>query len=293
MIQLLAQTAFNGVVNAGLYLMLSLGLYLVFGVLRIANFAQGSLMVVGSYLAFSIATAINAQDPLRGILPTIACVTLLLFALGVLVYYATLRPLTGNTEMNGMLVTFALAVIAESAVQLTWAADYRSLPSDVASWTIGSVSFSPLTLAVVVMGFAGALLLLWFLDFTEAGRTIRAIAHNRTGAHIIGINVGLVEGLIFGVAAAMSGLAGTMYVYLFPIYPALGLEVIMKAFAVVIISGMRSVTALIAASLILGIAESLVSTLLNPTLGTIVSYVVIIVVLLTSPNGLKRLQLNK
>jgi branched-chain amino acid transport system permease protein len=280
---LVAQGLLSGLLFGGVTSLMAVGLTLIFGVMRVVNFAHGDMMVWGMYIAWMLATRAGV-DPYAGFL---VC-AVALFALGVVVQRALVdRILEAPHEMQ-ILLMLGVALVLENTALVAFGPE----PVRVRS----SLALSPLWLGPIfvdvarLVTFAIAIVLtvtLWlFLFRTDLGRRIRAAADNPYGALVIGTDVRRVYAVAFGIGAACVGAAGALVAPILPFQPATGLGLSVTSFNIVIIGGMGSLLGAFLGGLLVSVAESLGAVFLAPSMKELVSFGLLIVILLLRPAGL-------
>jgi branched-chain amino acid transport system permease protein len=262
---------------------MAVGLTLIFGVMCVVNFAHGDMMVWGMYLAFVLATRVGI-DPYLGF-PVCAAV---LFLLGVVVQRGLVDRIVDAPHEMQILLMLGVALVLENAALVVFGpepARVRSPLTQSALW-LGPVFVDVgrlVTFGIAVM-LTGLLSL--FLFRTVLGRTIRAAADNTYGARVIGVDVGRVYAVAFGIGAACVGAAGALTSAIIPFQPAFGLSASVASFNIVIIGGMGSLLGAFLGGLLVSVAESLGAVFLRPSLKELVSFTLLIVILLVRPAGL-------
>ncbi len=280
---LVAQGLLNGVLFGGVYSLMAVGLTLIFGVMRVVNFAHGDMMVWGMYLAWLGATRLGV-DPYASFLGCAA----LLFALGLVTQRALVgRILDAPHEMQ-ILLMLGVALILENAALLAFGPDpvrVRS-PWSAATLWLGPVFVDVARLVTFAVALALTLLLYLFLKRTDLGRSMRAAADNRYGALVIGTDVRRVYAVAFGIGAACVGAAGALVSPIVPFSPSGGLSASVASFNIVIIGGMGNLPGAFVGGLLVSLAESLGAVFLAPSLKELVSFSLLVVILLFRPAGL-------
>jgi branched-chain amino acid transport system permease protein len=262
---------------------MAVGLTLIFGVMRVINFAHGDMMVWGMYLAYLLATRAGL-DPYVSF-PLCAAA---LFLLGVVVQRGLVDRIIDAPHEMQILLMLGVALVLENAALVLFGPEPARVRSPLTQSTLwlGSV-FVDLGRLVT---FAVAVLLtglLWlFLFKTDLGRTIRAAADNTYGAQVIGVDVRRVYAVAFGVGAACVGAAGALTAAIIPFQPTYGLSASVASFNIVIIGGMGSLLGAFLGGLLVSVAESLGAVFLRPSLKELVSFSLLIVILLFRPAGL-------
>jgi branched-chain amino acid transport system permease protein len=280
---LIAQSLVSGVLFGGVYSLMAVGLTLIFGVMRVVNFAHGDMMVWGMYLAWLLATRLGL-DPLLGF---VACAAGL-FGLGVIVQRTLVERIQEAPHEMQILLLLGVGLVLENAALVAFGPDPQRVPSALTRSTrwIGPVFIDMARLAA----FAVALLLttgLWlFLHRTDLGRTMRATADNPYGARVVGIAVRRVNAVAFGIGAACVGVAGALVSPIIPFSPSAGLSASVASFNIVIIGGMGSLPGAFAGGLLVSVAESLGAVFLTPSMKELVSFGLLILILLFRPAGL-------
>jgi branched-chain amino acid transport system permease protein len=271
-----------GLLLGGIYSLVSVGLNLIFGVIRIVNFAQGEFVMLGMYATFAAHWAIGF-DPYLGVIIIVPA----FFLFGALVYWLLLRPLQGEPMMQ-IFATFGLLMLLENTIlALTRGTAYslNSVLSNV-SVSIGPVQVGVVRLIVLAAATLVAIGLGAYLKLTLSGKAIRAVAQDRNAARLMGINVERAFTISFGIGAALAGLAGCLLSPLYTMSPQIGTNFIMPAFAVVVLGGLGSVLGAYVGGFIVGLTEAIAGFYLDPALKHAVLFMVFIIVLIVRPAGL-------
>ncbi len=286
---LLAQVVANGLTLAGLYALVSIGLTLVFGVMRILNFAHGEFVMLGAYAAFWLFT-LWGVDPIASFL----VVMVGLGAFGALLQITLIRRVLGAPHLNQILLTFGIAVTIQNLALLLWTGDLRAIRTrySATALTLGPVSLSLGRTVGIAIAAVLAVLLYLLLFGTEHGRALRAVAQDPEAALVMGIPIHRIYALAMAIGAGYAGAAGVVASVTMYTYPLLGLLFGLKAFCVVILGGLGSVFGAVAASLILGMVESLVGAFFaqGSSWAEALSFLILILVLLLRPRGLLGLE---
>ncbi len=271
-----------GLLLGGIYSLVSVGLNLIFGVIRIVNFAQGEFVMLGMYGTFGAQVALGFDPYLAGLLVVPA-----LFLLGAVVYRFLLSPLQGEPMMQ-VFATFGLLMVLQNVVLAATGGIALSVASRLSavSVSIGPMQVGLVRLIALLAATAVALALGWFLRTTLVGKSIRAVAQDRRAARLMGINVERTYMVSFGIGAALAGLAGCLLSPLYSMSPQIGVNFIMPAFAVVVLGGLGSVFGAYIGGFIVGLTEALAGYYLDPALKHAVLFAVFIAVLLVRPAGL-------
>ena len=266
---------------AGLYGLLALGLNLVFGVMRVINFAHGELVMLGAFVTFWGYTAFGLHPLLA--LPLSA---LALFALGWVLQRLLLERVLGGPPMAGLLVTFGLSLVVINVGLLVFGADIRSIPVVTGSLPLGGFVFPRARGLAFLVAVALTGLTVAFLKWSALGRAIRATAQHPEVAITCGVDVRRTRLVTFGLGAALGSAAGSLLMVILPMDPQSGSFLILKAFAVIIIGGLGSVAGGLLGALVLGVAEVFGAFFFSTVFGEVVAYVLLLLVLLVRPAGL-------
>jgi branched-chain amino acid transport system permease protein len=297
-VEALPQVLLFGILRSGLYALTALGLAISLGVIGIVNFAHGEFVMLGAYIGFwlymllsgplNLGPAVSPLVILIGI--PVSGIALYLVATGV--YRLTLRPVLRQPELNQMLLTFGLSILVVNATSITLSPQARDANLDwrfdVLDLGFASVTFA--RLAVFAVCIALVLVSYLLLRRTRLGKQMRAVAQNRLGAQLVGIDVDRVYEIAFGMSAALAAAAGLMLVFQTQVSPFVGLGTLLKAFSIVVLAGLGNLTGVLWASLLLGLAEQVVSQYVpgGSALRDGLFFVIIFAVLLARPGGLRR-----
>jgi branched-chain amino acid transport system permease protein len=271
-----------GILLGGIYSLVSIGLNLIFGVIRVVNFAQGEFVMLGMYATYAAFSFLN-MDPYL----TIVIVFPLLFLLGVLVQRFIVQPLQGEPMMQ-IFATFGLLMVFQNVVLALTRGAAVSVRSPLSSLTfpIGTMQVSVVRLIALVAATLVAFGVQFALHHTLFGKAVRAVAQDRRAAQLMGINVERAYMATFGVGAALAGLAGALLTPIYTLSPQIGGNFIIAAFAVVILGGLGSVWGAYLGGFVVGITEAFAGYYLDPSLKDAVWFMVFIVVLIIRPSGL-------
>jgi branched-chain amino acid transport system permease protein len=277
------QALITGILMAGIYALVGIGLTLIFGVVRIVNFAHGEFVMLGMYLTFWL-WKLWGIDPYVSLFITMP----VLFCFGVLVQRVLFQPILRAPDLAQIFMTVGLSVILMNLALFVFTADFRSVKLSYAEWAwrVGGV-----TIPVTRLGaFLGALLLagllILFLTKTDVGKALRAVAQDREVSMLLGINPQRMYLLAVGLGAALAGAAGTLIVPFFYVFPTVGVVFVLIAFVVVILGTLGSVEGAMLAALIVGVAESLGILFAGADLGLVVVFTILVVALILRPSGL-------
>lgn len=276
-------SAVNGLVLGGLYAATSLGLSMVFGVMRLVNVAHGELIILASYLSWTLYTRAGI-DPFVGLVMVVP----VLFAAGWAIQRFMLNPLMAQGMEAPMLTTFGLSIIAQSLYLFAWTPDSRSIKTwysdnvvTVASIAVPNMFVISLLAAALL---AGALHL--FVTRTLAGKAVRAASQSARTAAMMGVDIPRVYALTFGIGAALAAVGGVLVAATFTFVPSSGLAYLLKGFAVVVLGGMGSIGGTLLAGMVLGLAESLGAAAFGTGYKDLVGLLLFLLVLTLRPAGI-------
>jgi branched-chain amino acid transport system permease protein len=277
------QSVLSGILVGGVYALIGVGLTIIFGVMRVINFAQGDLLMLGMYATWLIFTR-TGIDPYVAILLTAP----LLFLWGAFLQKAIINRALNALPQNQILLTIGLGLIMSNSIMLIFTSDYRILTT-----TYSSSSFDVLGLSVsqpllysFLITVAITLALFWFLSRTDVGQAIRATAQDRDAAQLMGINVRWTSILAFGIGSALAGAAGALIAPTYYIYPQVGSAFTLRAFVIVVLGGMGSIVGATLGGIIIGVTESLAAIYIASGLKELVVFVLFLGLLLFKPSGL-------
>ena len=279
----LASPIVIGLLLGGLYVVIALGLSLVFGVMKVINVAHGDFVVLDGYFAFALLTSFDI-DPILSLVVGIP----LFFILGMLIERFLLHRAVQRSADAALLIAFGLALIIQNAVQIIWTPLSRGLNTDYSmkSFQIGGV-YIPL---VYILDFAAALIVMvvihQFLKRTYLGQAITAASQDRQTAELMGINPARVYRIAFGIALALAAIAGVFLGLSFPFSPTSGTSILIIAFGVVILGGLGSMVGTFLGGMIFGLSQTLGGHFLGPTGQLLVPFLMVLVVLTIRPQGL-------
>jgi branched-chain amino acid transport system permease protein len=273
----------EGVLTGLVYGLMALGLSVIFGVVRVVNFAHGELAVVAMYATFVLFKTLGL-DPLLALLPIAA----LFFVIGFALQATLINGFVTRPEHDQFILLVGLATIIVNALLLIFGPD--SQPTSVSyafdSFLIGPLVVDKVRLYSAFGAFAIATALMAFFRYTRLGTAIRACADNLVGAAVVGLNVKRLYALTFGLGLACVGAAGSLMVLIADASPSLGPAFTLLAFIIVIVGGLGSMTGALIGGVMIGVSEALAGFLIAPSMKSMVSFALLIVVLLLRPQGL-------
>ncbi|HET7166551.1 MAG TPA: branched-chain amino acid ABC transporter permease [Pseudolabrys sp.] len=283
MLEIVAQAVINGLLIGGIYALVSIGVTLIFGVIKIVNFAQGEFVMIGMYISFFLATQFG-MDPIVSLIVSMP----VLFVVGVLIQHFLIRRVLGLNDLPQIFLTFALSLLILNLALMLLTANYRTVHtwySDEALHLGGLyIPVAKLIAFVLAMVLSG---LLWvFLHATDLGKAMRAAAQKPEVAMLMGINPNRVFCVALGIALALAGAAGSLLMPFYPAYPMVGQVFVLMAFVAVVLGTLGNVVGALVASLMMGVAESLGIQFVGADSGLIVVFMMLLLTLAVRPSGL-------
>jgi branched-chain amino acid transport system permease protein len=280
--QLFLQQIFNGVMLGSTYAIVALGLTLVFGILHIPNFAHGHLYMLGAYVSFFLMTLYGF-----GFWTALVSSMVILGLIGMLIERVVYRPLQDKPHINSFISAIGALIILETSVIVFWGPQGRRIPNpypDIIE--LLGITMSYQRLLVIVAAIAMIVLLQIFIKKTTPGTTIEAVAQNREGAMLVGINVNWVSSITFAISTATAAAAASLVAPIFMISPTMGALLGMKAFIIVILGGLGSIPGAILGGYILGILEAIGGGYLSAAYKDVYAFGALILILSIRPTGL-------
>jgi branched-chain amino acid transport system permease protein len=284
MLTVALQQTINGVVFGSLYVLVALGLTLIYGVLVQINFAHADVVTIGAFAAYFFTFALGGNY-----LVSIAVALVIGAALGWLVNAAIFAPLRGRSELLPLIATIGISILLQNAMLLAFGPIPYAFDSPYSNAVLrlwGGTFITWQNLIIITVSAGTVALLYAFMKFTFMGKALRAVAQDRETAGLMGINPNQLVMLSFVIASALAGMGGAMLGPILVLTPFAGTTVIVKAFAIVIIGGFGNVEGTIIAGLLVGLIESYTTQLLNPGLTDIVVFGLLLLMLTLRPTGL-------
>lgn len=278
---LLGQATVNGLIIGLLYLLMAVGFTLVFGVMRMVNFAHGEFYMLGAFGAYFLTAVLGIS-----FLPALALTFVGAVLFGAAVEVAILKPFR-HDELNGMIATIGLAMILQNLALMFFGPDPHSMSSVVrGATTLGKITVPTSRIYVVVFALVVLALLYAFLKHSRPGRALRAVVEDFQIASIQGIRSRIYYPLGFGIGVGLAAIAGALMAPLFSVSPFVGAAPLLKAFIVVILGGLGSIPGAAVAGLALGLIESYSSLFLSSSTADMLIFMIVIVMLVVRPKGL-------
>jgi Branched-chain amino acid ABC-type transport system, permease components len=281
-LELFLQQVLNGLTLGSIYGLVALGLTLVYGILHVPNFAHGALYMIGAYVCYFMMVDVGLNYWVA-----MVAAAAVVAVLSVICERLVFHPLRHAPPIHDKIAAIGLLLFFEAVVQMYWGADFRRIPTPYTE----ILRFSGLTLPVqrllIIVGafsLMGALHL--YLKKTMTGSTIIAMAQNREGAFLVGIDANRVAMMTFAIAGALAAVAASLFAPINLVYPAMGHLVLLKAFVIIILGGMGSIPGAIIGGLIIGFTEALGGFYISSEYKDVMAFVLLVVILSIKPTGL-------
>ncbi len=280
---ILFSSVLNGLTTGAVYALIALGLTLIYGVLHIINFAHGAALMVALYAVYLLKDRWGI-DPYAAL----PLVVIGMFVLGYVLQRVVINRASHGKDENILLVTLGLAIVLENLALVWFKSDTRSIDT---AYTLSTIEIGPAMIALPkVIAFCGALavaaVLFWIIRSTDLGRAIRAVAREKQGAKLMGIDVEKVYAVSFGIGMACLGAAACFLLPAYYVNPQVGSGFVLVAFTIVVLGGMGSFVGALVGGLLIGVVESIGGLFLGDSLGQMGIFAIFIAVLLFRPQGL-------
>lgn len=281
--EVILKIAISGVLTGLVYGLMALGLSVIFGVVRVVNFAHGEMMTIAMYLVIVFFSALGL-DPLIMLVP----ISAVLFALGYLMQRAIINPFINRPEHSQFMLLVAIAIIMVNGLLLIFGPDSQGITTAYSfdSFDLGGIIIDAGKVYAAIAALIVAVALFAFFRLTLTGKAIRACADNYNGALVVGLDVKRLYSLTFGIGAACVGAAGTMLMIVTDVTPAIGPAYTLLAFVIVITGGLGSMPGAIVGGVLIGLTEALGGFFFTPSAKTMFSFAILVLVLLFRPQGI-------
>lgn len=275
--------AVGGLLTGLVYGLMALGLSVIFGVVRVVNFAHGEMMTIAMYIAVVLFSALHL-DPLVMLVPIAA----VLFCFGYALQAGVINPFITRPEHSQFLLLVAIAIIIVNVLLILFGPDAQSVQTSYSydSFQVGKLIVDATKLYAAAAAIAVAAALYAFFQFTTIGTAIRACADNYTGALVVGLDVKHLYALTFGLGAACVGAAGVMLVLIVDVTPSLGPAYTLLAFVIVITGGLGSMPGALLGGVLIGMTEAMAGLIFTPSAKSMFAFAILVLVLLFRPQGI-------
>ena len=277
------QTLVNGILLGGIYVTIALGLNVIYGVMRIINYAQGDFLMIGMYVAYWLFEFFKIV-PYAAVVP----VAFTLFAIGFILYLYIVSPILRLPYESQVLTFVGLIFILQNLALIIWTADYRgvNIPLLYHPLTIGGIYIPLGRLLTLIFSIAITIIVYYFFKNTKFGKFIVASSQDPLGAEMIGIDTDSVKAIAMGLGIALAGIGGSILLPIYYVYPYVGTRLGILGFIIITLGGLGSFIGAIVGSFIIGLVESFIGTLLSSEIAFASALLIYILILLVRPTGL-------
>lgn len=276
------QQLFNGLTLGSIYGLVALGLTLVYGILHIPNFAHGALYMVGAFISYFLMIDIGANYWVA-----MAGAAVVVAVLGIICERLVFHPLRNAPPIHDKIAAIGILLFLEAVVHMFWGSDFRRMGTPYGGVVnLDGVFLREQGILIIASTAVLVIALNLFLRKTMVGATIIAMAQNREGAFLVGIDANRVAMMTFAISGALAAIAATLYAPMNLVYPAMGHLVIMKAFVIIILGGMGSIPGAIIGGMIIGFAEAFGGYYISDAYKDIIAFALLVVILSIRPQGL-------
>lgn len=278
------QIVSNGVLLGGIYALISMGLTLIFGVMNLVNFAHGEFLMISMYISFW-AHYFWGIHPYVSLLITIPA----MFVFGLVTEKGLMQRLVEAGHFAQVFVTVGLVMVLQNGALFLWTADFRGIHTEIGarSFSLAGAHLSTSRVLVLFVAILVMLGLLVFLKKTRTGLAMRATSQNGKAAWLMGINIHQVYMIAFGIGSLCVGIAGSMLLPIYSVFPTVGSYFVLIAFVVVVLGGMGDIVGAFIAGILIGLIEAIGSYILAPRLGVLCVFVLFVLILLFKPSGIR------
>lgn len=279
---LFLQQLVNGIALGSVYALVALGLTLVYGVLKVPNFAHGALYTAGAYVAFVVLTSFG-----YGYVLAVVAAIVVVALLGAAMERVVFRPLEGKSPVHAMIAALGVLFFLEGTADVIWGPDFRQVPTPLDGVvSVAGVNITEQRLLVVIAAVMTMVGLYALLKRTLVGMSIEAMAQDREGALLVGIDTRRVALITFALSGALAAVAGSLIAPLVLVFPTMGAVIVLKAFVIVILGGMGSVPGAIVGGYLLALAETMAGTYVAFAFSELIAFAMLVLVLVVKPTGL-------
>ena len=280
---MIGQVLVNGILLGGIYALVSLGLTLIFGVMRIINFAHGQFLMLAMYATYWL-FQLYGLDPYVSILIVVP----LMMAIGMGAYRMIIQPIIDASEMTHVFATLGLNLSLQGIALFLWQGDFRGIRTSYSSMVIhlGPLYINLPRLIIFLCAIAAILALFLFLKRTYTGKAIRASAQKRVAAQLMGVNLSRIYMIAFGIGIAIVGLTGAVLMPIYEVFPSVGSLFALVAFVVVVLGGLGNLGGALAGGIVIGVVESVSGVFIAPALKEGVYFIIFVIILLLRPTGI-------
>jgi branched-chain amino acid transport system permease protein len=284
----IGQLVIGGLLAGALYALLACGLNMVFGVMRVINVAHAEFMLVGSFAAYVLYRYLHIHP-----FVSVVIAAVLLYGLGFLLQRYLVERVVNRPLLTSLLLTYGMSIVLMNSGLLIFSSDFRSVPVLQGSYSMGPFIIPQSRAAAALVSLVVTVAVYWFLKRSRLGKAVRAVSEHAEVAMLCGIDVVRIRMFTFGLAAAMAAVAGVMLSMIYSFSPDTGPDFITKCFAIMVIGGMGNFLGAFYGGLLLGVVEALVGGFVTTQWAQAMSYLLLVLVLVVRPTGLRGARLAK
>jgi len=277
------QSLLEGILMGGVYALAALGVSLIFGVMKITNFAHGALTMIGMYVTYEICNRL-------GVVPYVALplTTVVMFFIGYIIQQGLINPIITAPSHNQLLLTLGISIILENMALAIWTPNYKSItvPGFDKALNVAGISINKPKVVAFIFVVVVTSIIYVILTRTDLGRAIRATSMESEGASLVGIRIKNINSIAFAIGVACAGIAGTLLTPILYISPSIGNTLLLKCFVISVLGGLGNIWGALLAGLIIGVVESTSGFMLGGTWSEMVIYAIFILTLFMKPTGL-------
>jgi branched-chain amino acid transport system permease protein len=283
----MAQVMINGILIGALYAMVAVGLTVVFGVMRIINFAQGELLMIGMYVTLALFNLFGMKSTPY---PLLILVAVIMFVFGAVIFRGVINRVVGKGDSNYIILTLGLSYLIQNLIQFFVGAEFHMLNVSQAlkqgTIKVGGLIFSLPRLIAFGCAIICVILITFFLEKTDMGRAMRATSENRVIATILGVNTKSIYTIAFGIGTVFAGISGLLMSPMFMVHPRAGVLLSTIGMTVIVLGGLGNIKGAMIGGLLIGLVESFASVYLSLELSPIAIDFTLLLVLMLRPQGL-------
>lgn len=278
------QQLVNGITAGGMYALIALGYTMVYGILKIINFAHGDIFMMGSFIGLFLVKRVHL-----GLVPAMLISMVVVAVLGIIVERIAYRPLRNSAKIAPLLSALGVSIFLTNFAQLVWGTQTRAFPPSfqITTFQVGSVALSSMQIYTLLISILLMVGLYIFVQKSKLGVAMRATSHNVDSARLMGINVDNIISLTFGIGSALAASAGILVgLYYDAVYPVMGYTAGLKAFTAAVLGGIGSIPGAMLGGILLGVAENLGAAYISMGYRDAIAFGLLIIILLVKPTGL-------
>jgi len=273
----------NGLAIGSSYVLIALGFTLIFGILDIIQLAHGEIYMLGAYCTYFLISLAGVS-----FFPALAISAVVIAGVGLLLERVLFRPLKNVPLLNVLLITIGLSIFLQNGATLLWTPEQRTIPTPYMTQTLRflGLAITVQRLLVVVVSVILMIAVIFFIRHSRIGKAMRAVAQDKEGAAVAGININLIRGVTLAVGCGLASVAGSLVGPIYLVEPTMGATPVFKAFVIVILGGMGSVGGSIIGGLFLGVIENLSAAYISMALKDTISFILMVAILWVRPAGI-------